>query len=245
MSLLFDLEKVVNRFLALTNNSELWAKALQAITLHMFSGYAINCFQQFGLDSILTSTLEEIKETKIELSLDLSPLEGMSLIDIWYVLRERDFICPTPSKETFKAYLEDLLLKKGEIKYAWLLGEMAYIIGLDVRQEYLKRDYRFFKEHLSNIDYTYWLTHKFLLGTKYLQCPLPSFGFTSVTTELVNTVEWIIKEGSLDLAAEAAICLSLSQKTNSLEYKSLIKMIVDNINEDGTVIDPLLEDTPY
>ncbi len=245
MSLLFDLEKVVNRFLTLTNNSELWAKALQAITLHMFSGYAANSFQQFGLDNVLTNVLEQIKETKIELSLDLSPLEGMSLVDIWYVLRERGFICPTPNKEVFKAYLEDLLLKKGEIKYAWLLGEMAYIIGLDVRQEYLKRDYRFFKEHLNTIDYTYWLTHKYLLGTKYLQCPLPSFGFSNVVTELVNTVEWIIKEGSLDLAAEVAICLNLSQKANTLEYKSLIKIIVDNISEDGTVIDPLLENTPY
>lgn len=245
MSLSFDLEKIVNKFLALTDNSELWAKALRTITLHMFSGYANNLFQQLALDNILTNTLEEIKETKIELSLDLSPLDGMSLIDIWYVLRERGFVSPTPNKEVFKAYLEDLLLKKGEIKYAWLLGEMAYIIGLDVRQEYLKRDYRFFKEHLGHVDYIYWLTHKFLIGTKYLQRSVPSFGFSSVTTELLSTVEWIIEEGSLDLAAEVAICLNLSQKANTLEYKSLIRMLVDNVNEDGTVIDPLLEDTSY
>ncbi|MBI4852847.1 MAG: hypothetical protein HY819_13720 [Acidobacteria bacterium] len=245
MSLSFDLEKIVNRFLVLTDNPEIWAQALRAITLHMLSAYAPNIFKQFQLDNILNNTLENIKETKIELSLDLSPLEGMSIIDIWYILRERNFICPSPNKEILKAYLDDLLLKQGEIKYAWLLGEMAYLIGLDVRVDLLKRDYIFFKEHLSNMDYVYWLTHKFLIGTRYLQRSLPSFGFSSLITELLSTVPWIIEEGSLDLAAEVAICLNLSQKTNTLEYKSLIRMLVDNIAKDGTVIDPLLEDTTY
>lgn len=245
MSLSFNLEKVVKKFLALTDSSELWAEALRAITLHMLSAYSRKTFQQFNLSIVLTDTLEKIKETKIDLSPNLSPLEGMSLIDVWYVLREQGIISPAPNKEAFKKYLESLLAKQGEIKYAWLLGEMAYLLGLDVRVDYLKRDYKFFKDTLSDIDYIYWLTHKVLLGTKYLQSPIPSFGFASVTTELLDVVKWVVKEGSLDLAAEVAICLDLCKKTDTLEYKSLIRMVVDNIREDGSLVDPLLEDSPY
>lgn len=245
MALEFAFEKIVNRFLILTDSSEIWALALRSITLHMLSGYANASFQKFELGKVLDKNLEQIKELPIELSPELSPLEGMSLIDIWYVLREREIMAFSPNKEAFKAYLEDLLFKKGEIKYAWLLGEMAYLVGLDVRLELLKRDYRFFQQNLNEIDYIYWLTHRFLLGTKYLQRSLPSFGFGSLTTELLSAVEWIIEEGSLDLAAEAAICLNILGQTNSLEYKSLIRMIVDNINEDGSVVDPILEDSPY
>jgi hypothetical protein len=245
MGIKFDIEKSIKKFLDLTQSQELWAQALRAITLHMFSAYASKTFQKFALDKVLDKTLENIKDTKIEISLNLSPLDGMSLIDIWYVLRERNFVSPAPNKEDFKAYLDDLLLKKGEIKFAWLLGEMAYLIGLDVRLDYLKRDYRFFKDHLNEFDYIYWLTHKFLIGTRYLQCSIPSFGFSSVTTELLSKVPWVIEEGSLDLAAEVAICLNLTQKANTLEYKSLVRMIVDNVNEDGSVIDPLLEETAY
>lgn len=245
MSSAIDLKKIVDKFLSLTSKDELWAQALQAITLHMFAGYGKKSFQEFNLDPVLATLLEKIKDTKVTFSKDLAPLIGMSVIDIWYVLKERDIFYPVPNKEDLKAYLENLLLVEKEVKYAWLLGEMAYSLGLDVRLEPLKRDQKFYKQHLSNIDYIYWLTHRIFLGTRYLQRPLPSFGFGSVILELENISKLVIEQESPDLAAEVAICLALANKKDSMDYEYLLSIIIDNLSEDGSVLDPLLEDTEY
>lgn len=240
------LEKVVTRFLALTENSELWAQALRAITLHMLSGYSRTTFEQFQLEKVLLQTVENIKEQKIVLSKEMSPMEGMSIVDIWFVLKEKGIFCHYPNKDELKSYLEDLLYKQGQVKYAWLLGEMAYCLGLDARLNDLRRDQHFYKQHLNTMDYAYWLTHKYFLGTRYLHHSLPTFGFSSVTTELLGLTKWIVEEGSFDLAAEVAICLDLAGKSSTQEYGYLLGMIMGALkNSDGAIVDPLLEDTDY
>jgi hypothetical protein len=75
---------------------------------------------------------------------------------------------------------------------------------------------------------------------------LPSFGFSSVTTELTGLTNWVVEEGSFDLAAEMAICLDLAGKSSTKEYGYLLGMIMGALkNSDGAIIDPLLEDTDY
>jgi D-amino peptidase len=227
-------QRVLEAFLRRTSIKTQWMMALRALTLHMLKGHAPNIFNQASLKLIFEESLKEISKISLALPVDLYPDDGMARIDAWFVLQERNLAYLPPQKEELKAYLQ-AILDEGYLVHSWLLGEIAFLLGIDVRLPISKRP-------LKDIEFEadlYWLTHLFLLETRYLKKQLPRLGWQGRVDELKAATPRIIENEYVDLGAEIAICLQLVLEHRSPEHLSLIKLITDHIEPDGSVVEPV------
>jgi len=123
--------------------------------------------------------------------------------------------------------------------FAWLLGELASQIGGTQPLSLEPRPFR--HERLPDL---YWLTHLFLLETRYLRRPLPARGFESELEELFLAVPEIRTQRWLDIAAEVAFCLQAAGETDSHEHVLLLECLAEHQEASGQVRDPSAEAAP-
>jgi D-amino peptidase len=229
---------ILNAFLRSTSDKWERHRALRALTLHMLEGHTPRFFRDASLHPVLLSAIDALKDIPIIFESGLHPEDGMARVDAWYILQQRGQPATAPDRGMLSSYLE-WLVDSGYLVYAWLLGEMAYILGVDAR---LRVPNRPFRDESRLID-LYWLTHLFLLETRFLQRRLPTIGWNSRIEELLNATSWIVEQRHVDLGGEVAVCLQLAGRHSSLEHEALIDLIMLNRQPDGTVLDPSAEDS--
>ncbi len=225
-------ERALRAFLALTAREDEESRALRALTLHMLEGLAPGLFARWGLGPVLEEAVAALSLLPVAFPPGLSPDVGMARVDACYVRRERGLAHPLPDPFAFKGYLEHLDAE-GYGTHAWLLGELLAACGLDARLPFPERALR---PHSRILD-MYWLTHLYLLDTRYLRRPLTHPEAAGWTEELLLAVPWLIAHSHLDLGAEVAFCLQLAGEEGSGGHHALLEALARHQREDGRVLD--------
>lgn len=226
-------ERALRAFLRLTARDTETSRALRALTLHMLEGHAPGLFARWELRPVLEEAVAALASLPAEYPLGLSPDEGMARVDASYVLRARGLAFSLPDRAAFRQYLEHLDAE-GFGMHAWLLGELLAECGLDARLDF---DARAFRPHSRILD-MYWLTHLYLLDTRYLRQPLRHAQAREWTEELVCAVPWLIAAGHADLGAEVAFCLQAAGEADGGAHQALLKKLArDHLAEDGRGLD--------
>ena len=225
-------DRALGAFLSLTAGEDDEARALRALTLHMLEGHAPGAFARRGLGPTLEAAVAALAEVPLALPDGLSPDVGMARVDAWYVRRERGL--PHTSLEPYllRAYLEHLD-GEGHGLHAWLLGEMAATRGLDVRLSIPARAMR----ELSRVADLYWLTHLYLLDTRYLRAAPRHPDATAWTEELLIATPWVVEQGNVDLGAELAFCLQCVGEAEGGAHEALLALLERHQLPDGRMED--------
>ncbi|WP_306818888.1 M55 family metallopeptidase [Archangium lipolyticum] len=225
-------ERALRAFLSLTEEGDDESRALRALTLHMLEGHAPGAFARLGLGATLAAAVAALAEVPLALPFGLPAEVGMSRVDAWYVLRERGLPHAPLEPEALRAYLE-YLNGQDEGLHAWLLGEMAATCGMDVRLSIPERALRS-TWRLADL---YWLTHLYLLDTRYLRLPLKDPGAAAWTEELLVATPWVVEQGHVDLAAEVAFCLQCAGESGGGAHALLLSLLREHQRPDGAMED--------
>jgi D-amino peptidase len=225
-------ERALRAFLSLTQDTGADSRALRALTLHMLEGHAPAFFARAGLRPVLQAAVDALAQVPLELPLGLPPGEGMARMDAWYVRQERGLSHPVPTEYTLRQYLQHLD-GEGYGLYAWLLGELGAQCGVDMRLLYPERALRPY----SYVMDLYWLTHLYLLDTRYLRTPLRSPQAAAWTEELLAATPWLVSERQVDLAAEFAFCLQCAGEQGSGAHEDLLALLAAHQQPDGRVLE--------
>ncbi|WNG43401.1 M55 family metallopeptidase [Archangium minus] len=225
-------DRALRAFLSLTEGGSDEARALRALTLHMLEGHAPRVFARRELGPTLEAAVAALAEVPLTLPAGLSPEAGMSRVDAWYVRRERGLPHAPLVPHVLRAYLEHLDNELYGL-YAWLLGEMAATCGLDVRLSIPERAFR----DSSRLSDLYWLTHLFLLDTRYLRAPPKDPNTAAWTEELLVATPWVVEQGDADLAAEVAFCLQCVGEAEGGAHEALLSLIVEQQRPEGDLGD--------
>jgi D-amino peptidase len=221
-------ERALRAFLSLTESGSDASRALRALTLHMLEGHAPRAFARRELGPPLEAAVAALAEVPLALPAGLPPDEGMARVDAWYVRRERGLPHAPLEPQALRAYLEHLDGEDYSL-HAWLLGEMAASCGLDVRLSIPERAFRD-SSHLADL---YWLTHLYLLDTRYLRQAPRDPGVTGWTEELLVATPWVVEQGNVDLAAELAFCLQCGGEAGGGAHAVLLEMLAEHQQPEG------------
>jgi D-amino peptidase len=224
--------RALRAFLSLTEDSGDASRALRALTLHMLEGHAPAFFARAGLRPVLEAAVEALAQVPMELPPGLPPGDGMARVDAWYVRKERGLSHPTPTEYTLRQYLQHLD-GEGYGLHAWLLGELGAQCGVDMRLMFPERAMRPYS-HVMDL---YWLTHLYLLDTRYLRTPLRSPQAAAWTEELLVATPWLVTERQVDLAAEFAFCLQCAGEEGSGAHEALLELLASHQQPDGRVLE--------
>jgi D-amino peptidase len=225
-------DRALQAFLSLTEGGDDEARALRALTLHMLEGHAPGAFARRGLGPTLEAAVAELGEVPLALPKGLSPDVGMARVDAWYVRRERGLPHAPLEPHLLRAYLEHLE-GEGHGLYAWLLGEMAATCGLDVRLPFPARAMR----GVSRVADLYWLTHLYLLDTRYLRAAPKHPDTVAWTEEVLVATPWVVEQGLVDLAAELAFCLQCVDEAGGGAHEALLSLLAGHQRPDGCMDD--------
>jgi D-amino peptidase len=225
-------ERALQAFLALTARDAEQARALRALTLHMLEGLAPGMFARWNLRPVLEEAVAALASMPMEFPLELHPEVGMARVDALYVRHERGLAHPLPEPQAFRRYLEHLDAS-GYGTHAWLLGALLAACGLDARLDFPERAMR---PHSRIVD-CYWVTHLYLLDTRYLRRPLTHPKAAVWTEELLLAVPWLIAQGHVDLGAEVAFCLQVAGEVGGGGYRALMDAFTRVQGADGRVLD--------
>ncbi|HSP78068.1 MAG TPA: M55 family metallopeptidase, partial [Myxococcaceae bacterium] len=231
-----EAERALGAFLSLTEGTSAEARALRALTLHMLESHAPRAFARWGLGPVLEAAVEALSSVPVALEPGLPPDEAQDRVDAWFVRRERGLPHPELAPAALRAYLEHLD-EEGYGLYAWLLGEMAASCGVDVRLSIPERALR----ELSRLVELYWLTHLYLLDTRYLRAPLRDGRAAAWTEELLVATPWLLSEGHVDLAAEVAFCLQCAGEAGGGAHEALLSFLAAHQQADGRLSDETLD----
>jgi D-amino peptidase len=209
-----EARRALASFLSQALNGEKEA-ALRALTLHMLEGHAPAFFAAQQLSPVLEDAVARLQLRPFDAPEDM-PLM-MARLDAVYVLRERGRAAAVDEAQLERCIAQVL---ERDVIWGWLMGELAAQLGLPGRVTLpAARPYR----RTHRVADLYWLTHLFLLETRYLRRTLPRTGFESMTEELLLAAPWAVAQGALDLAAEIAFCLALTGEDRSLVLDALAK----------------------
>jgi len=225
-------ERALRAFLSLTEGASDASRALRALTLHMLEGHAPGFFARLGLRPVLEAAVMVLAQVPMELPPGLEPNDGMSRVDAWYVRHERGLSHAPPTEYTLRQYLQHLD-GEGHGLYAWLLGELGAQCGVDMRLMFPERALRPYS-HLMDL---YWLTHLYLLDTRYLRHPLRSPQSAAWTEELLAATPWLVSERHVDLAAEFAFCLQCAGEQGGGAHEALLQLLAAHQQPDGRVLE--------
>jgi D-amino peptidase len=234
-----ETDGALRAFLALTEGGDDEARALRALTLHMLEGHAPGAFARRALGPTLEAAVAALAEVPLALPPGLSPDVGMARVDAWYVRRERGLPHAELEPQALRSYLEHLD-EEGHGLYAWLLGEMVASCGLDVRLSIPERALR----DVSHLVDLYWLTHLYLLGSRYLRTPLEDARAAAWTEELLVATPWLVEQGHVDLAAEVAFCLQCVGESGSGAHEALLTLLAAHQRPEGHLCDDTTGPSP-
>lgn len=223
--------RALKAFLRHTDGGEAWQRADRALTLHMLEAHAPVFFRRHRLRPVLARAVAALTLFPSDFPMALEADEAMARLDGLYVRSERGEACAIDS-ESFAACLSSLM-ERGEVLHAWLLAEIAAQLGVEARPALPPRYFR----HGDRLRDLYWLTHLFLLKTRYLRCPLPPHALGAEIEELFLATGWVVEQGLADLAAELAFCLQSAGEHRSREHRSLLGFLSRRQSADGTIAD--------
>jgi D-amino peptidase len=203
----------------------------------MLEGYAPRLFEQWKLGPSLEEAVRELERVPIAFPLELNEDDALARVDAVYILRERSRPTSLPEPTAFMRYLQHLD-QQGAGIYAWLMGELMKACGLAVPVVFPKRAFK----SLSRMLDIYWVTHLYLLDTRYLRAPLRSPDAPQWTEDLLASASWIIEEQRFDLAAEVAVCLQVAGEAGSDAHRMILDALVRAQQPDGSVLDSTLGD---
>jgi D-amino peptidase len=218
--------RALQALLARTQAGE-WEAAQRALTLHMLEAHAPRFFAAQQLAPVLDATVDALEVRPFDNPADAVLM--MARLDAVYVLRERGRAATVDSAELERCI--SAVFERDPI-WGWLLGELAHQLGLPGRVSLadprpLRRTHR-----LADL---YWLTHLFLLETRYLRRPLPRSGFESMTEELLLAAPAVVAQHELDLAAELAFCMVAAGEAHAPERAHVLDALARAQAADGTV----------
>jgi D-amino peptidase len=230
--------RALQAFLAATTSGSEQDRALRARTLHMLEGHTPRAFEQWKLGPVLEEAVRGLEDFSTEFPLGLIPDHGLARLDAAYIRRERNLPYALPAHGAFTRYVEHLDLT-GDGLYAWLMSELMKACGLSVPIVFPERPFK----PLSRLLDLYWVTHLYLLDTRYLRSPLRSPEAPQWTEDLLAEASWLLEEGPLALAAEVAICLQLAGQAGSDAHRLILDALAREQQPDGRVQDPTLDQT--
>lgn len=231
--------RALQAFLAITQSGSEQNRAIRALTLHMLEGYTPRAFERWKLGPLLEESMRELERVPIAFPLELPQDDGLARVDAVYILHERNLRTVLPEAGAFMRYLQHLD-EQGAGLYAWLMGELMKACGLSVPFVFPERPFK----SLSRLLDLYWVTHLYLLDTRYLRLPLRSPKAPEWTEDLVASAPWLIEERRFDLAAEVAICLQVAGKAGSDAHRMLLEALVREQQPDGGVLDTTIGEVP-
>lgn len=231
--------RALRAFLALTARPDEQAVALRALTLHMLEGHAPRLFARWELKSVLDEAVSALAAVSAAFPPGLDADDGMARIDALYVRRERGLDHPAPEPLALTRYLEHLD-GDGYGIHAWLIGELAAASGAAGRLSFPDRPLR----GQSRAGDLYWLTHLYLLDSRYLRAQLGDPRAAAWNEELMVAAPWLAATGQADLGAEVAFCLQLAGEAGSGAHRLLLEMLVARQREDGRLLDQASEANP-
>lgn len=225
-------DRALGAFLSRTEGGDDEARALRVLTLHMLEGHAPGAFARRRLLPTLEAAVAALAEVPLALPDGLPPDVGMARVDAWYVRRERGLPHAPLEPHPLRVYLEHLD-GEGHGLYAWLLGEMAATCGLDVRLSIPARAMR----DVSRVADLYWLTHLYLLDTRYLRAAPCHPDVAAWTEELLVATPWVVEQANVDLAAELAFCLQCVDEAAGGAHEALLALLAEHQRPDGRMED--------
>src|SRR5262249_36245239 len=161
-----------------TEGNASWQRADRALTLHMLSGHAPRFFAAEGVGPALEASVRALAEVPTDFPPGIEATEAMARLDAIYVQHERGAGGARLDDAALTRYIRSIA--ESDPVFAWLLGELAAQIGGTQPLVLERRPLR----HAARIADLYWLTHLFLLETRYFRRPLPAHGFEAEIEEL-------------------------------------------------------------
>lgn len=224
------LERVLAAFVELTPLESEEGAALRLLGLHLLEGHAPDVFAERGLRPLLEEALARAQAIPCELSPLLDPGVGQARLDAWYLRALRGLPHAGADRRQLRRYLEALVRRDAAL-HAWLLGELAAGAGVDARLPFGERPFR--EDRVVDL---YWLTHRVLLGSRYLSSPLDREAWAWARRELAAAAAGCVEGRQVDLGGEIAICLqALGDKE---EAGALVDLVLSAMAPDGRVVDP-------
>jgi D-amino peptidase len=221
-------QRALAAFLARTEAATDEARALRALTLHMLEGHAPDFFRAAGLGPVTADACRRLADVSVDLPAGLPPRQAMDRLDAAYVCAERGV--PHRRLDGLPAYVRTIHV--GAPLFAWLLWEIGRQIGLCPRVQFPTRPLR-----PARIADLYWLTHLFLLETRYLRRRFEPAGWGSEIEELLLATPETLANGWIDLVGELAICLQLAGEDDSAEHGRLLAALLAAQHADGAILD--------
>jgi D-amino peptidase len=218
--------KALAAFLELTREGE-QERALRALTLHMLEGHAPGFFAAQQLKPVLEATVATLRVRPFDAPQDEQLM--MARLDEVYVVRERGREAQVDEQQLQRCIAD--VFAQNRI-YGWLLGELAHQLGLPGRVAMSDRRPLRAEHRVADL---YWLTHLFLLETRYLRRPLPRPGFEAMTEELLLGAPFAVAQGELDVAAELAFCMVVAGEANAAERAHVLDALAAAQHSDGRV----------
>ncbi|WP_224369639.1 DUF6895 family protein [Hyalangium versicolor] len=234
-----EARRALQAMLALTASGSEQDRALRALILHMLEGYTPRAFARWQLAPLLEEAVQELESISREFPRELTADDALARVDAVYLLHVRKRPCVLPECAPFTDYLLHLD-ETGDSLYAWLLCRLMQACGLPVPLVFPERP---FKEHSRLLD-LYWVTHLYLLDTRYLHGPLRSPEAPTWTAELLESGSWLLEQGHLDLAGEVALCLQVAGQGDSDTCRMILDALAREQQPDGRVLDSTLGETP-
>lgn len=195
--------------------------ALRALTLHMLEAHAPATFARLAMPSVLAAAVTQLESVPLELPATLTPAAAQARIDAAYVRCRRGGECCGLDPSEVDALLRHLV-DGHHVLHAWVLGELAAMMGVDRR---VLREDRWYRGVSRRHD-LYWCTHRLLLASHYLHQPLRSEDWQPELTELARAAHWIRKCADEDLAAEALICMQCVEAPPPAAYHVLLPWLL-------------------
>lgn len=220
--------RALEAFLDRTNGKEDWRRADRALTLHMLEGHAPEFFERRKLEPVLQRAVKELAHLEQNYPPELSPDAAMARLDALYVRSERGLEAQLPLE--LGGHLE-WLRARGEVLHAWLLEELAIQLGAPRKAPPPGRPLR----SINREGDLYWLTHLFLLESRYLRKRLAAGLLACETEELLLAAGWVIENELVELASELAFCLQLANERTCPEHGALLELLARWQQPDGSV----------
>jgi hypothetical protein len=211
--------------------------ALRALVLHMLERHAPQVFTELDLGAHLVAAIDDLADVPAALEPELLFPAAQARVDACFVRSERNVGGPRLDAAELGVLLRQLA-SCGDDIYVYILGEMAALIGIESQIPLEDRPYR----DDDRTEDLYWLTHVFLIASRFLAKPVRPEQLGHHIEELFLAVPWVIETEQVDLAAEMAICLQLVGEHSAAEHHALLGLVDKHTGDDGLVRDPSADD---
>ena len=197
-------------FRRLFDGSAEWQLTDRALTLQMMSTLSSHWFERIGLEGELRDALDRLSGVSSEFESGLALDLAMSRLDALYLCRLNGRPVKTFDAAGLARYIEGAESAFGLLP-AWLMGEQAYVLGVEARRE-LPEPFPFANQNW--LLHLYHLTHILMLESDYFLRPGRVARRQDELAQLERAVPPLIAGQMWDLLAEAQMCFRAGGRFN-------------------------------